>query len=104
MTATMQQVKSAKNPPETIIDNSAKTPFLSPLQQFIMNNCQHCALHKVNCRLEDSRGLTPMSLCIMLFTGQPPDFSELLKAGALSEKTLQEAKTEQEASEDLGNA
>jgi hypothetical protein len=96
MTVTTQEVKSAKNKPEKIVDNTAKTPFLSPLQQFIMNNCDHCTFNKVKCRLEDTRGLTPMHYCIMLYTVQPPpELQALLKTGTLAEQTLQEAEAEQ---------
>jgi hypothetical protein len=103
MTATSQQVKSSKNPSETIIDNTAKEPFISPLQRYVANNCQHCEFWKVKCRLEDSRGLTPMTLCIMLYTNQPPleQMRGLLrnmeeKTSKIAEKTLQEANAEVE--------
>jgi hypothetical protein len=103
MTATMQQLKTAKNRPETIIDNT-KTPFISPLDLFIENNCKHCHNYQGLCRPNDSRGLTPMLLCITLFVNQPPleqiegilsqvkDMKE--KTSEIAEKTLQEAEIE----------
>jgi hypothetical protein len=95
---TTQQVKSPKNPPETIIDHT-KTPFISPLDLFIQNNCKHCHNYNGLCRLNDSRALTPMILCITLYTNQPPsDLAEYLQKAAetqtIAEKTLQEAEIE----------
>jgi hypothetical protein len=86
MTATMQQLKSPKNPPETVIDKTPKTPFTSPLQKFIAQNCEQCTWYKGKCRLDDANGMNRMRLCIILYT-YPVDFfknsketiSELMK-------------------------
>jgi hypothetical protein len=98
MTVTMQKVKG-----ETIINNTAKTPFISPLDLFIENNCKHCQHYQSLCRPNDSRGLTPMTLCITLYTNQPPleQIQGLLrnmeeKTSKIAEKTLQEANAEVE--------
>jgi len=98
MTVTSQQLKSPKHPPETII-NHTKPNFISPLDLFIQNNCVHCPSWKGKCRLEDSRGLTPMSLCITLYTHQmPPELNEMIakaqQTQKIAEKTLQEAEIE----------
>jgi hypothetical protein len=100
MTATMQQLKTPKNKPETII-NHTKPNFTSPLDLFIQNNCVHCPNWKGKCRLEDTRGLTPMSLCIALYTSQPPpDLAEIMQKAAetkeIAEKTLKETSAELE--------
>ena len=97
MTATMQQLKSPKNKPETII-NHTKPNFTSPLDLFIQNNCTHCHNYNGLCRPNDSRGLTPMSLCISLYTHQiPADFGEILKqTKPEAQKTPQEASAEVE--------
>lgn len=92
----MQSIRTAKNRAEPIIDNTPAEPFKSPLQIYIMNNCEHCDLYKTKCRLEDSRGLTPMSLCISLYTHQvPAEFGEILGLGKpprpAALKELQEA-------------
>jgi hypothetical protein len=88
MTMTTQKVKG-----EPIIDNT-KTGYTSPLQLFINTNCAHCAKFGGLCRPEDSRGLTPMSLCITLYCNQPPDVGEILK-----QATEQASKTTQEIAE-----
>jgi len=100
MTATMQQLKSPKHPPETII-NHTKPNFTSPLNLFIQNNCTHCHNYNGLCRPNDSRGLTPMSLCIALYTSQPPpDLAEIFQKAQetqkIAEKTLKEAQAEAE--------
>lgn len=82
MSETMQAIRTPQNKAEPIINHTPETPFLSPLQTYIDNNCQHCEWYHTKCRLEDSRGLTPMSLCISLYTHQVPvDFGEVLKLG-----------------------
>lgn len=82
LSETSQVVRTSKNKAEPIIDHTPKTPFFSPLQIYILNNCEHCTFHLGKCRLEDSRGLTPMNLCINLYTHQmPADFGEILKLG-----------------------
>lgn len=100
MTATSQQVKSAKSPPEPII-NHTKLGFISPLDLFIQNNCLGCPNWKGKCRLEDTRGLTPMSLCITLHTHQmPTELNEMIakaqETEKIAEKTLKEATAEAE--------
>lgn len=49
------------------IDHTPKTPFLSPLQKYMKTHCDKCDFKGVKCRLEDSRGLTPMNLCVALY-------------------------------------
>lgn len=91
---TSQVVRTAKNKAEPIIDHTPETPFFSPLQIYILNNCEHCTSFQGKCRLEDSRGLTPMNLCINLYTHQvPADFGEILKQAQRTEvfKEIQEA-------------
>lgn len=100
MTATMQQLKSPKHSPETII-NHTKPNFTSPLDLFIENNCKHCHNYNGLCRLNDSRGLTPMSLCITLYTHQmPQELNDMIakaqETQKIAEKTLQEASAEVE--------
>jgi len=94
----MQQLKSPKHPPETII-NHTKPNYISPLDLFIQTNCKHCQHYQSLCRPNDSRGLTPMSLCIALYTSQPPpDLAEIFQKAQetqkIAEKTLQEAEIE----------
>lgn len=67
MTMTINEVKSPKNPPETIIDRTPKEPFISPLEQYIKTHCDKCALWKIKCRLDDQHGLMRMNLCISLY-------------------------------------
>jgi hypothetical protein len=100
----MQAIRTAKNKAEPIIDHTPAEPFKSPLQIYVMNNCEHCDHFKGICRLEDSRGLTPMSLCIALYTHQVPvDFGEILKLSQpqppkpAALKELQEAETRDDA-------
>ena len=98
-TTTMQEVKSPKNPPETIIDKTPKTPFTSPLQKFIAQNCEQCLWYKGKCRLEDQNGMKRMELCIMLYVNQPPpDIGDLIakarQTQKIAEKTMQEAEIE----------
>jgi len=100
MTATMQQVRSPKNPPELIIDKT-KIPFISPLDLFIENNCKHCHHYQGLCRPNDSRGLTPMSLCIALYTSINPlnmreMFQKAKETQAIAEKTLEDVEAEVE--------
>jgi len=66
-TVTTQQVKSSKNPPETIIDKTPKEPYISPLQKFIAQNCEQCTWYKAKCRLDDQNGIARMNLCIQLY-------------------------------------
>lgn len=88
---TIQAIRTAKNKAEPIIDNTPATPFFSPLQLYILNNCEHCTLYHGKCRLEDSRGLTPMGLCIALYTHQmPADFGEILKQAQKPPKEITE--------------
>jgi len=93
MTLTMQKVKG-----EPIIDKTPKTPFLSPLQKFIADNCEQCLWYKGKCRLDDQNGMKRMELCIMLYVNQPPDIGEIIAKAAqtqkIAEKTLQEAEIE----------
>ena len=96
-TTTMQEVKSSKNPPETIIDKTPKTPFTSPLQKFIAQNCEQCLWYKGKCRLDDQNGMKRMELCIFLYMRQPPDLEVMQKAvetQKIAEKTMQEAEIE----------
>jgi hypothetical protein len=92
MTATMQKVKG-----ETITDHT-KIGFISPLDLYIENNCKHCHNYQGLCRPNDSRGLTPMLLCITLSVSQPPNLEEMFQKAAqtqkIAEKTLQEAEIE----------
>jgi hypothetical protein len=84
----MQAIRTPQNKAEPIIDKTPETPTLSPLQIYILNNCEHCDLYKKDCRLEDSRGLTPMSLCIALYTHQvPADFGEILMQAEIQAKS-----------------
>ena len=93
MTVTMQKVKG-----ETIIDKTPKTPFLSPLQRFIAQNCEQCEWHQGKCRLDDQNGMKRMELCIILYASQPPDIGDIIAKAAqtqkIAEKTLQEAEIE----------
>jgi len=79
MSATIQQVKSPKNPPETIIDKSPKTPFKSPLQKYIENFCEHCDFYKVKCRFDDTIGVQRMHLCLELYPYETPKRNAILK-------------------------
>ena len=89
MSATEQVVRTPKNKAEPIIDRTPETPFFSPLQIYILNNCEHCELYHGKCRLEDSRGLTPMGLCITLYTHQmPADFGEIIKRAQSPQKEV----------------
>jgi hypothetical protein len=81
---------------ETIVDHTPKTPFQSPLTRFIEANCKQCNFFGGRCRAEDSRGLTPMSLCIHLYiheqTTKLTDVftNGLIKTAETSEQTLEE--------------
>jgi hypothetical protein len=84
---------------EKIVDHTQDPDYKSPLEIFIQNNCEQCSKFKVVCRLEDSRGLTPMSLCIALACNQPPNVGEILKqaaaqaaatTGKIAQNTLEE--------------
>ena len=98
---TEMKVKSPKNPPETIIDKTPKTPFTSPLQKFIIQNCQQCTWWKGKCRLDDTNGIARMKLCMLLSVSQPPpNLAEIIQKATetqkISEKTMQEATAEAE--------
>jgi len=67
MTATINEVKSPNNPPETIIDRTPQEPFISPLQRYIEENCKRCDFWKGKCRLDDQNGISRMALCIALY-------------------------------------
>jgi len=106
----MQAIRTPQNKAEPIIDNTPAEPLKSPLQIYILNNCEHCDFYKSRCRLEDSRGLTPMSLCIALYTHQVPvDFGEILKMGQpqppkpAALKEIQEAEPEFDEQENPAN-
>jgi hypothetical protein len=75
-TVTTQQVKSSKNPPETIIDKTPKEPYTSPLQKFIAQNCEQCTWYKAKCRLDDQNGIARMNLCIQLYLYYPYFFKD----------------------------
>lgn len=81
---------------EKIIDHTPRIPYTSPLERFIETNCKLCPRFKAFCRLEDSRGLTPMSLCVHLYiheaTASGIDLfaKGLVKTAEVSEDTLQE--------------
>lgn len=71
---------------EKIIDHTPKTPFLSPLQKFMKTHCDQCDFKGSKCRLEDSRGLTPMSLCIALY---PLEMVMSAQSGEVPKELLQ---------------
>lgn len=69
MSVTSQEVKHTKGEPEFIVEHQTDPNFISPLEKYVALYCNNCKKFNGKCRLEDSRGLTPMSLCIMLFVG-----------------------------------
>lgn len=81
---------------EKIVDHTPANPYTSPLDRFIETNCKICSRFKAVCRLEDSRGLTPMSLCVHLYiheataSGLGLFKSNLMQTAEISENTLQE--------------
>jgi len=81
---------------EKIIDHTPATPYTSPLDRFIETNCKQCPRHHAVCRLEDSRGLTPMSLCVHLYihettaSGIEAFTKGLGKTAEIGEGTLEE--------------
>jgi len=73
-----------KNKGEQIIDNTPKTPFVSPLQRFIAEHCLICDFWKGKCRLDDRDGISRMSLCITLSGHETPDFlKNMIQSGTL---------------------
>ena len=96
----MQAIRTPQNKAEPIIDNTPETPFLSPLQTYIHNNCEHCDFWKTKCRLDDQNGMTRMELCISIYTHQvPADFGEILKQAQKQSLTMPEAKDFKEIQE-----
>jgi hypothetical protein len=81
---------------EKIIDHTPAIPYTSPLDRFIETNCKKCPAFQGRCRVEDSRGLTPMSLCVHLYIHETTSqgieaFAKgLVKTAEISEKTLTE--------------
>jgi hypothetical protein len=73
-----------KNKGETIVDNTPKEPFVSPLQRYIRDNCKQCAFYTGKCRLDDQNGISRMSLCITLSGHETPDFlKNMIQSGTL---------------------
>ena len=90
--ATIAKVLCASNAPETILEHKG---YEGELVKYVKWNCEGCEYYKAKCRVEDSRGLTPMSLCIQLYILQQtkPDMGllkNMLETGNISEDTLTE--------------
>jgi coproporphyrinogen III oxidase-like Fe-S oxidoreductase len=77
-----------------IIDNT-KRDFQSPLDRYIENNCQHCNHWHERCRLEDTRGVTPMNLCISIYAAEPSHFEPEDIQRMLAEVRKQSEKTQE---------
>lgn len=74
-----------KNKDEIIIDHTPKEPFISPLERWIETYCKQCKDWGGKCRLEDTRGLTPMRLCmialpLLMFNALPPEVPPILES------------------------
>lgn len=99
----METIMKDRKHGETIIDHTPAIPYTSPLERFIATNCKLCPRFKAVCRLEDSRGLTPMSLCVHLYIHETTAsgieaFSKgLLKTAEVSENTLEEVEPDANA-------
>jgi len=70
LSLTFQKVRSAKNPPETIIDKTPEKDFNSPLKRYVQAYCEICDYNKGRCRLHDQNGMKTMELCIMLYCNE----------------------------------
>jgi hypothetical protein len=103
--------KAKRRHNEQIVDHTPKTPYTSPLQRFMQNNCEACDWHKGKCRLEDLNGLTRMKLCIMLYVHESASqgidlFAKgLVKTAQISETTLEEKEdySDEEEKEDYSD-